>query len=125
MDVARSRTDVRGMCPGGEKGQALFELLIFTSLGVVVLLSLFQLYLVNATVQRSTTTAHGVLFRQAFRFNCADRRGNDACTYDTDTRGKVVWSPKVLPEVEIPVFDVFGRRGVIAGPSPLCGATHH
>lgn len=96
-----------------EAGQALFEHLVFTGFGVLVMLGLFQLYLTNWTIQRSISAAHGVLFRKAFTYNCANGHAPDACTYDNDTRGKVVWSPRVLPEVEIPTLEVFARGGIV------------
>lgn len=97
----------------GERGQALAEILVFTSFAVLLMLALLQLYLMGWTVQRSVSAGHSLLFGQASEHNCAEKRADDACTYDSDTRGKLIWSPRVLPEVQIPMFEVFAGEGVI------------
>lgn len=110
--IERSHCAVPRRGSSSESGQALVEHILFMLLGVVVILGTFQLYLTGWTIQRSIGAAHAVLFKQAYRHNCAEQRESAWCTYNTDTRGKVIWSPRVLPEVRIPTIDLFTLNGV-------------
>jgi hypothetical protein len=89
----------------GEQGQAVVEMLAFTPLFVLLLLMLVQTFLANRALFRSITTAEALLFDQASHHNCPN--ATPSCTYNSDSTGRLVWTPARMPEVTIPLLRPF------------------
>ena len=100
-----------------QRGQATTETIMLTWIVLIFFAAIYQFHLMNQTIYRSITAVHGKLFEAAMAHNCADE-DNEDCEHNTDQNAKVIWNPTDIPEVRVPVVNIFQQWGLGADGTP-------
>lgn len=93
-----------------DRGQAFTETILLTWILIAFVAAVYQLFIVNDSIYRSTATVHEMLFRQGFESNCYEKK--DECEYNTDEHAKVIWNARKIPEIKVQTVGLFARFGL-------------
>ena len=96
-----------------QRGQAVIETMLWTWTLVLLIAAAYQVHRINQSIFSAMTAAHYLVFQKAYQRNCY--QDSAPCKYTSDRNNtdsqaaRVIWNPNVMPEVNIPVLNMFRR----------------
>jgi hypothetical protein len=94
-----------------QHGQAVIETMLWTWTLILLIAAAYQVHRINQSIFSSITAAHYLVFQKAYQRNCY--QDSAQCKYTSDknntnpSAARVIWRPNVMPEVNIPVLNMF------------------